>query len=100
MVNSAYLDLLDKTMKRCTEKGVELRMYISPEYSQKSAMTVAAAEEIGSVAMCNHISFTNAHSDEHFMHDATLFKDASHLNDKGARMFTKNVIGQIKSENK
>lgn len=95
VANSAYLDLLDKTMKRCKEKGVELRMYISPEFSQKSAFTVAAAEEIGSVAICNYVSFTNAYSDEHFMHDATLFKDASHLNDKGARMFTEKVIGQI-----
>ena len=95
VVNSAYIDLLDKTMKRCKEKGVELRMYISPEYSQKSALTTAAAEEIGSVAMCNNISFTNAHSDECFMQDATLFKDASHLNDKGARMFTANVVRDI-----
>ena len=95
VVDSAYLDLLDKTMKRCKEKGVELRMYISPEFSQKSALITAAAEEIGSVAMCNHVSCTNAHSDEHFMQDATLFKDASHLNDKGARMFTANVVRDI-----
>lgn len=94
-VNSTYIDLLDQTMKRCREKGVELRMYISPEYSQKSALTVAAEDEIGRVAMCNDVSFTNAHSDEHFMQDATLFKDASHLNDKGARMFTANVVRDI-----
>ena len=95
VVNRSYLDLLDKTMKRCREKGVELRMYISPEFSQKSALTTAAAEEIGSVAMNNNVSFTNAHSDECFMQDATLFKDASHLNDKGARMFTEKVICKI-----
>lgn len=94
-INIAYLDLLDKTMKRCREKGVELRMYISPEFSQKSALTVAAEDEIGRVAMCNDVSFTNAHSDEHFMQDATLFKDAGHLNDKGARMFTANVVRDI-----
>ena len=95
VVNSTYLDLLDKTMKRCKEKGVELRMYISPVFSQKSALTIAAEDEIGRVAMCNHVSFTNAHSDEHSMQDATLFKDVSHLNDKGARMFTEDVIRKI-----
>ena len=95
VVNSTYLDLLDKTMKRCKEKGVELRMYISPVFSQKSALTIAAEDEIGRVAMCNHVSFSNAHSDECFMLDATLFKDASHLNDKGARMFTEEVICKI-----
>lgn len=51
------------------------------------------------MAMGSHVNFTNAHSEEHFMQDATLFKDASHLNDKGAIKFTKNLIGQIESEN-
>lgn len=52
-------------------------------------------DEIGKVAMCNNVSFTNAHSDEHFMHDATLFKDASHLNDKGARIYTSKVLQDL-----
>ena len=92
VVNSAYLDLLDKTMKRCKENGVELRMYISPEFSQKSALTTATAEEIGSVAMSNEVSFTNAHSDECFMQDATLFKDASHLNDRGEDVYGRRYL--------
>ena len=62
-------------------------------------MTYLLYLEIGSVAMGSHVNFTNAHSEEHFMQDATLFKDASHLNDKGAIKFTKNLIGQIESEN-
>lgn len=95
VVNRTYLDLLDKTMKRCKEKGVELRMYISPAFSQKSALTIAAEEEIGSVAICNNVSFTNAHSDDSFMQDATLFKDACHLNDKGAKLYTTRVIEDV-----
>lgn len=95
VVNRAYLDLLDETMKRCKEKGVELRMYISPTYSLKSTLTVAAEEGIGNVAKRNTVSFTNAHSDERFMQDATLFKDAGHLNDKGARMFTEDILQDI-----
>ena len=94
-VNSAYLDLLDKTMTRCKEKGVELRMYISPEFSQKSTLTIIAENEIGKVAICNNVSFTNVHSNELFMHDATLFKDANHLNDKGARIYTSEVLQGI-----
>ena len=95
VVNSTYLDLLDKTMKRCREIGVELRMYISPEFSQKSSLTKRVEEEIDKVAICNNVSFTNAHSHELFMHDATLFKDASHLNDKGARIYTSKVLQGI-----
>ena len=58
-------------------------------------MTYLLYLEIGSVAKCNNVSFTNAHSDECFMQDATLFKDVSHLNDKGARMFTEKIICKI-----
>lgn len=94
-VNRVYLDLLNETMKRCGENDVELRVCISPEFSQKSALTVAAEEEIGKVAMSNDVSFTNAHSDECFMQDSTLFKDTSHLNDKGARTFT-GIITHLK----
>ena len=94
-VNRVYLDLLNETMKRCGENDVELRVCISPEFSQKSALTVAAEEEIGKVAMSNDVNFTNAHSDECFMQDSTLFKDTSHLNDKGARAFT-GIITHLK----
>lgn len=97
-VNKDYLALLDKTMKRCKEKGVELRMYISPVYSQKSALTKSAESEIGNVAKRNSVSFTNVHSDDYFMHNATLFKDASHLNDKGASIFTEEVICKINKD--
>lgn len=38
------------------------------------------------------VGFTNFHTDERFMQDATFFKDASHLNDKGAIVFTNKII--------
>ena len=72
-------------------------MYVSPELSRKSTLTVFAEEEIGSVAKNNGVCFTNAHSDCRFMQDSTLFKDTSHLNDKGARMFTEFITHQINS---
>lgn len=91
-VNKTYLSLLDDTMRRCKEKGVDLRMYISPVYSQKSALSEDAEREIGLVAKKNGVGYTNAHSDEMFMQDASLFRDASHLNDKGARIFTELIL--------
>lgn len=91
-VNKTYLSLLDDTMRRCKEKGVDLRMFVSPVYSQKSALSETAEKEIGLAAKKNGVGYTNAHSDELFMRDASLFKDVSHLNDKGARYFTEMVL--------
>ena len=35
-------------------------------------------------------------SDHRFMNDKILFKDASHLNDKGARLYTETIISELK----
>lgn len=69
-----------------------MRLYISPEYSEKARIIITAAEEIGNLAKRNDIFFCNVLSERIFLDDATYFKDASHMNDKGARMFTNMVI--------
>lgn len=77
---------------RCTETGVDLRLYVSPEYSEKASITIRSAEEIGNLAKRNDIFFCNALSEQVFLDDATYFKDASHMNDKGARLYTNLII--------
>lgn len=91
-LNEDYFSLLDKTIRRCDGAGVDLRIYVSPEYSEKASITIRAAEEIGNLAKRNDIFFCNVLSERIFLDDATYFKDASHMNDKGARMFTNMVI--------
>ena len=91
-LNESFFNILDNTLRRCSEKGVELRLYISPEYSGKASITISATEEIGKLAIRNNIYFYNALSEQRFLKDATYFKDASHMNDKGARLFTNMVI--------
>lgn len=91
-LNESFFNILDNTIRRCSEKGVELRLYISPEYSGKATITISAAEEIGKLAIRNNIYFYNALSEQRFLKDATYFKDASHMNAKGARLFTNMVI--------
>lgn len=69
-----------------------MRLYISPEYSEKARIIITAAEEIGNLAKRNDIFFCNSMSEQIFLNDASYFKDATYMNDKGARLFTNMVI--------
>lgn len=96
-INEEYLILLDRTLKRCKEKGVQFHMFISPEFSQKPKSTMTVEKEIARVTEENEMGLMNAHSERLFMHDASLFKDVGHLNDKGARLYTKMIIKRLKT---
>lgn len=90
-VSQEFLALLDKTIKRCRMKGCYVCLCISPVYLKKSALTRQVEESISRISDDNGISCMNYHSDTEFMADSTLFKDAQHLNDCGARKFTRKV---------
>lgn len=90
-VSTDYLAILDETLKRCRIKGCDVRLYISPVYMKKSALTRLAEESISHVSETNGVCCMNYHSDMVFMMDSTLFKDAQHLNERGARKFTRMI---------
>lgn len=92
-VSPDFLTFLDKTLKRCRLKGCDVRLCISPVYLKKSALTRHAEESISRIADINDVRYMNYHSDSKFMVDSTLFKDAHHLNDCGAKKFTKIICG-------
>lgn len=96
-VDIEYLALLDSTLKRCKEKGAEVRIYISPVFSEKVKLMKDAESSICEIAIRNGVSCSNFHSAEVFMTDATLFKDASHLNENGAELYTQMVIESFKN---
>lgn len=87
-----YLVMLDETLKRCRKGNVNIQLYISPDYSVKNNLTRQAESAIKNVAKRNNVRCFDYHSDISFMRDSTLFKDSGHLNEKGARIFTKMVI--------
>lgn len=96
-ISDDYLALLNETSKRCNEMGVNLILCISPEFTMKGEKTLEIETAIGDVVANNGAEFLNYNSSDLFMNDATLFKDPSHLNDKGARFYTQLIIKEIKN---
>lgn len=89
------LALLAHTIQRCEKKHVRLCLFISPEYSLKSHAYQSAVKDLQKVAKKNGVACYDYSSDIVFMNDSTLFKDASHLNDKGARLFTDKILRNL-----
>ena len=91
--NDKYLSLLSATLERCKEEGVKVQLFISPEYNYESDAYLAAVEDICRVSFDKGVHCHNYHSLG--ANDSTMFKDASHLNDKGARIYTAKVVHDI-----
>jgi len=90
------LKLLSETIGRCKSKGVDLHLYISPEFSVKCEATKEVESEIEKIALLEDVPFANYHSLPEFMNDSSLFKDAGHLNDKGAKVYTSIVLQDLR----
>lgn len=88
--NDEYLSLLSSTLERCKEEGVAVQLFISPEYNYESDAYIGAVVDITRVSFDKGFPCYNYHSLA--ANDSTMFKDASHLNDKGAKIYTAKVV--------
>lgn len=96
-VRQDYLELLSETLQRCYEKGVLVKLFVSPEYVPASRSYEEVVQDIKQVACTHDSECCDYSSAPLFLQDASLFKDAFHLNDKGARTYTQMVIAEIKN---
>ena len=93
------LIVYEKTLERCREKGVALTIFVSPSYIIKGKQYIGAVDKLSEIANKYGYELKDYSSAPHFMSDKALFKDASHLNDNGARMYTQMVIENMRNIN-
>ena len=85
----------EATLKRCKEKRVDLTLFVSPSFVVNNGTIREAVNLMKEIASANGYTLYDFSSDNSFLSDSTLFKDGSHLNANGARLYTEKVIGQI-----
>lgn len=90
------LRVYEKTLERCREKGVALTIFVSPSYIIKGKQYIGAVDKLSEIANKYGYELKDYSSDHLFMSDKTHFKDASHLNDNGARLYTETIISELK----
>lgn len=92
------INVFSETLRRCKEKGVDITLFVSPSFVLPSTRYKNSVKKLTTVANDYGYNLLDYSDDVHFLSDSTLFKDVSHLNDKGARMYTKLVIFDIKNK--
>lgn len=90
------LIVYEKTLERCREKGVALTIFVSPSYIIKGKQYIGAVDKLSEITNKYGYELKDYSRDPHFMSDKTLFKDAGHLNDNGARLYTETIISELK----
>lgn len=87
------LKLMERFIDECQRRGIELVFVVSPYFSNDMGDQCGALRRMvsgGKALLLDHFN------DSLYMKDSTLYWDASHLNDKGAGMFTRTIVNEIK----
>jgi hypothetical protein len=91
------INIYKSFVKECANSGVKLYIFLSPVcvkyyYNDKSVMI---AKRIAEKYNTPVYDYTN---NPFFLNRDTLFADGGHLNQQGAKIFTKKVVNQISSD--
>lgn len=95
-VDYSYSDIAIKYLKKitsiCKDNNIELIVCLSP------SMRVSEESEKYLLSLCSENGIT-CWDKTHYISDTRLFYNANHLNDKGAELFTKEIVRMLKSNN-
>lgn len=86
------LDIFQKFIDDCKERNITLYFVISPYYKNDIK---DASQPFKDLAAKNSIPVFDHFYDSEFVNDSTLYWDPSHLNSKGAKMFTNIITSEI-----
>lgn len=83
-----------KFVELCKEKNIKLYFAISPSYGASNTNLFAPVLDF---CKENNIPLLNHYCDSAFIYNKDFFVDPSHLNDDGAKSFTKKIASEIKT---
>ena len=92
--HSTCLAYLDDIAEICKKKNIQLVLCVSPSLAYSYHSSNDWMKVYGQQQQIKTIDFTG---DTTYVNHSDLFFDATHLNDKGARIFTHNFIQKLKN---
>ncbi len=94
-LDTVKLDVFRSFIREAMAAGSKLYIFISPSYQKRNAVpnTILTASRISNEM---HVPFYDFSKDERFTTHPEFFSDGSHLNDKGARLYSQIVYNLIK----
>ncbi|MDD4475989.1 MAG: hypothetical protein PHV95_09445 [Eubacteriales bacterium] len=95
-INENKVKMLTKTIENCRNKGVKLVLASSPGFTDGTVFSSLQFKKLEEVAADYQLPFIEYYKRQDLFRDSTLFKDVSHLNDKGARVWMSYFIPELK----
>ena len=92
-LDSLKLRYLESFIQDCKSNGTKIVLYMSPSYCSKAGYLCSYIE---SLASKHGVFFFNHLDDKDVYIEPSFFKDASHMNEKGAMFLTKKIIPELK----
>ena len=92
-VDQERIDLLERFIKDCKQKNIQLSLIVSPMYlcSEKDVYKIPRE-----LAEKYQIPFIDHYRDSAFVGHPELFYDFGHLNRKGAEIYSKKICEELK----
>ena len=88
--------LFIETVNKCLKQNVQIIFAFSPWLERSDYKSTDSYKSILKISNENNIRLIDDYHNETYMGDSTLFKDNTHLNDKGARKYTKKIASELK----
>ena len=90
-ISDYSLENFHRVLSKCRDKGCKIVVAASPRFGHKAEneRTAAVCAEYG-------VPYIDMESDAYFNENPQLFRDAGHLNDNGARIYTSMFFTQLK----
>lgn len=92
-VDQERIDLLERFIKDCKEKNIQLSLIVSPMYVYSKNDVYKIPREL---ATKHQIPFIDHYRDSAFVGHPELFYDFGHLNRKGAEMYSEMIAKELK----
>ena len=89
-------NMLFNTLKHCKERNIRILFCFSPKFIKDLSENTICYRRLKEVAEEFGVVIIDYKNSQAFIDYNTLFKDASHLNDKGAHLYMKNFIPDFK----
>lgn len=92
-VDSVKLYYLKKFVDACKKNHIPLVMFVSPRYDVTST---TVHEPVKAFCEDNNVPYYDYFTDAYYQSHKELFADSRHLNEKGASIYTQQIINVIK----
>ena len=91
------VELLIGTLDKLRDKNVLVIFSFAPGYGENGGERTTQYKKLTEMAKVYGVSMIDYQDSPVFMSDSTLFKDARHLNDKGAKFYMEYFIPELKT---